>query len=158
MVQSAASYAAAFDNGDLPTRPKRSAAIVACMDSRMDIFGLLGLAIGDAHVIRNAGGLATDDALRSLTISQRLLGTREVVILQHTSCGLLSVDEEQLATDIEADCGTRPPFEFGAFSDLEQSVRNAIRTVRECPFLVEVGSVRGFIYSVQSGDLTEVTA
>ncbi|MCC7107275.1 MAG: carbonic anhydrase [Chloroflexi bacterium] len=149
-------FAAAFDQGSLPTAPSKHLAVVACMDSRMDLFAMLGLEHGEAHVIRNAGGIVTDDVIRSLMISQRLLGTREVILIHHTCCGLQAVVEEELKAKIQAEVGLRPPFSLGAFSDLDGDVRQSIALVRTSPFIPHREHVRGFVYDVGTGRLREV--
>jgi carbonic anhydrase len=136
--------------------PARHLAIVACMDSRLDMFRIFGLRAGDAHVIRNAGGLASDDVLRSLVLSQRLLQTREVILMHHTNCGLLGADEPALRAEIAAETGHAPPYAFGAFSDIDEAVRVAIARVREHVFLPHRDRVRGFVYEVETGHLREV--
>src|SRR5690349_7716993 len=120
LVANAEAYARDFDGGDLPTPPSRRLAVLTCMDSRIDLFALLGLAIGEAHVLRNAGGVVTDDAIRSLTLSQRLLGTREIILIHHTGCGLLDVTDEEFAERLEAESGRRPEWSAQAFSDLDR--------------------------------------
>ena len=155
-LENNARYAESFDKGDLPAPPARRAAVVACMDARMRIASLLGLEEGDAHVIRNAGGVVTDDVLRSLVISQRLLGTREVVLVQHTRCGMLSFRDDELKDAIEADTGLRPPFAMEAFADLEENVRQSMRRIEACPFLPVKDRIRGFVYEVETGRLREV--
>lgn len=142
--------------GQLPNRPVAGVAIVACMDSRIDLFGLLGLPVGDAHVIRNAGGIVTDDVIRSLLISQRLLATTEVMLIHHTDCGMQAFRDDELAARVEAETGHRPPFPLGAFSDLDDSVRQSVDRVRTSPFLPSRDCVRGFVYAVESGLLREV--
>ena len=141
--------------GDLPVAPARGVAVVACMDSRMPVFGMLGLAVGDAHVIRNAGGVVTEDTLRSLAISQHLLGTRAVVLVHHTDCGLNKATEEQFAEVVERATGHRPPWPARAFSDLDADVRESIRLIREAPYLLST-EVRGTVYDVATGLLREV--
>jgi carbonic anhydrase len=143
--------------GPRPVTPAKHLAIVACMDSRIDVFDLFGLAIGDAHVIRNAGGLITDDALRSLVLSQRVLGTREVILVHHTDCGLQKINEDALLTELEAETGGRPPYAFGAFDDVDTAVRRAVERVRSHEFLPRRDHVRGFVYEVETGILREVT-
>lgn len=155
-LENNARYAQSFDKGDLPTPPARKAAVVACMDARMVTARLLGLEEGDAHVIRNAGGIVTDDVLRSLVISQRLLGTREIVLVHHTRCGMLSFRDDELKDAIEADTGLRPSFSMEAFADLEQNVRQSIRRIEACPFIPVKDRIRGFIYEVETGRLREV--
>jgi carbonic anhydrase len=150
-------FAASFANGDLPMPPARGLAVVACMDARLNVYALLGLREGEAHVIRNAGGVVTDDVLRSLVISQRLLGTREVILIHHTDCGMLTFSDDQVKADIEADTGVRPHFALEAFPDLERDIRQSIARIKASPFVPNKDSVRGFVYDVRSGALQEVT-
>ncbi len=152
-----ARYAESFDKGGLPAPPARGLAVIACMDARLDTHRLLGLEEGDAHVIRNAGGVVSDDAIRSLVISQRLLGTREIVIIQHTGCGMLTFRDDDVKDAIEAETGLRPSFALEAFGDLEENVRQSIRRVRANPFIPVKDSVRGFVYDCATGRLNEVT-
>jgi carbonic anhydrase len=140
---------------EMATAPQLHLAVLTCMDSRLDLFGALGLNLGEAHLIRNAGGLATDDAVRSLLLSQRLLGTRSVMVIHHTGCGLETFDEVELANDIEASLGTRPPFRLGAYSDVDEDVRATVETLRSSPF-VDGTEIRGFVFSVDDGDLREI--
>ncbi|HEV2091902.1 MAG TPA: carbonic anhydrase [Rubrobacter sp.] len=151
-------YARGFDKGDLPIPPAKGVAVVACMDARLDVHGMLGLELGDAHVIRNAGGVITDDEIRSLAISQRLLGTREIVLIHHTGCGMLTFTDEEVSDQIEADTGVRPPFALESFSDLEGNVRESIERIRTNPFIPHKDAVRGFVYEVETGRLREVPA
>jgi carbonic anhydrase len=151
-------YAASFAAGDLPMPPGRQVAVVACMDARLSVYGVLGLREGDAHVIRNAGGVVTEDVIRSLTISQRLLGTREVVLVHHTDCGMLTSKDDAVKADIEAETGLRPPFALEAFPDLEQDVRQSIARIKASPFVPHTDAVRGFVFDVRTGALREVTA
>ena len=151
-----ARYADGFDAGGLPLAPKGKAAVVACMDARMDVGRLLGLTEGDAHVIRNAGGVVTDDALRSLIISQRLLGTEAIILIHHTDCGMMKFRDDDLKAAIEADTGIRPAFALEAFADLEAEVRQSIRRIKACPFIPVRDQVRGFVYEVETGRLNEV--
>ena len=141
--------------GELPVRPARAVAVIACMDSRMPLFGLLGLAIGDAHVIRNAGGVITEDTIRSLTISQHLLGTREIVLVHHTNCGQQSSDDVSFADRVEQATGRRPPWAPRFFTDVDEDVRESMRLLRECPSLLS-HDVRGTVYDVDTGRLREV--
>jgi carbonic anhydrase len=141
--------------GELPARPARGVAVVACMDARMDVYRLLGLAIGDAHVIRNAGGVVTEDTIRSLTVSQHVLGTREVVVVHHTRCGLQGADEAAFAEQVEQATGQRPPWSMRAFPDVDDDVRESIRLIRESPYLLS-REVRGTVYDVGTGRLREV--
>jgi len=149
-------YAAAFEKGHLPLPPARHVAVVACMDARLDVHDLLGLDEGDAHVIRNAGGAVTDDAVRSLAISQRLLGTREIVLIHHTDCGMLTFTDSELKAQIQAEVGIRPPFALESFADLDEDVRQSIARVKASPFVPHREHVRGFVYDVKSGRLREV--
>src|SRR6266542_1937747 len=132
-------YASAFASGDLPMPPAKKVAVVACMDARLNVYGMLGLSEGDAHIVRNAGGVVTDDVIRSLLISQRLLGTREVVLIHHTDCGL------------------KPPFALEAFADIDEDVRQSLARIKASPFVPDKSSVRGFVYDVATGKLREVT-
>lgn len=151
-----AKYADAFDKAGLPPPPSGKAAVVACMDARMDPARLLGLEEGDAHVIRNAGGVVSDDVIRSLVISQRLLGTEEIVLLHHTDCGMVTFKDDDLKAAIEADTGLRPTFAMEAFPDVEEDVRQSIRRIEACPFIPVRNRVRGFVYDVETGRLNEV--
>ncbi|NHA13442.1 carbonic anhydrase [Thioalkalivibrio sp. XN279] len=151
-------YAETFSKGDKPMPPAKRVAVVACMDARIETGRLLGLEEGDAHVIRNAGGVVTDDVIRSLAISQRLLGTREIVLIHHTDCGMLTFKDEALKSEVEKDTGLRPPFAFEAFADVEDDVRQSIRRVRASPFVVHKDSIRGFVYEVETGRLREIDA
>jgi len=150
-----AEYAASF-SGPLPMPPGKRVAVLACMDARLDVYRLLGLQEGDAHVIRNAGGVVTDDAIRSLTISQRLLGTTEVVLIHHTDCGMLTFTDDTFKADIQSDTGIKPHWSAEAFSDLEQDVRQSIARIKTSPFVPNKDSVRGFVFDVGTGKLTEV--
>jgi len=149
-------YARSFTQGDLPMPPSAHVAVVACMDARLDVYGLLGLELGQAHVIRNAGGVLTDDVIRSLIISQRLLGTRSIVLIHHTDCGMLTFNDEQVLDQIEAETGLRPSFPLHAFPHLEDDVRQAMASLRENPFLPHRDDIRGFVYDVKTGRLKEV--
>ena len=157
LLENNAAYADAFDKGDLPLPPARGVAVVACMDARLDVHKILGLKEGDAHVIRNAGGVITDDEIRSLTISQRLLGTREIILIHHTDCGMLTFSDDELKAQIHEDVGLKPHFSMESFSDLEEDVRQSIARIRHSPFIPNKESVRGFIYEVETGRLREVT-
>jgi carbonic anhydrase len=141
---------------ELPTSPQLHLAVLTCMDSRLDLFGALGLNLGEAHLIRNAGGIASDDAIRSLLLSQRLLGTRAVMVIHHTRCGLESFEEETLADAIETSVGVRPPFRLGAYDDVESDVRATVASLRASPF-VDSTEIRGFVFNVDDGDLREVS-
>ena len=156
LLRNAERYAGVFTAGELPVPPALRLSIVACMDSRIDLGALLGLHLGEAHMIRNAGGLITDDALRSLTLSQALLGTREIMVIQHTGCGLHG-DEQALRERVAAATGSEPPWPLGAFADVEQSVRSQLEILRSTPHLVGGSTARGFVYEVESGRLREVT-
>jgi carbonic anhydrase len=157
LLQNNGRYAATYADHGLSARPTLRVAVVVCMDARIDVHAALGLHQGDAHVIRNAGGVVTDDVLRSLLISQRLLGTREVMFIHHTGCGLLDFSDDELAGAVERDTGVRPPFRLGAIRDLDEDVRLCIRTVAGCAFLPHREVVRGFVYEVGSGRLREVS-
>ena len=157
-VTNSGQYAANFDKGDLPLPPASHVAVVACMDARLNPYGVLGLSEGDAHIIRNAGGVVTDDVIRSLTISQRLLGTNEIVLIHHTDCGMLTFHDDDVKAQIEADTGIRPPFALEAFPDLEGDVRQSIARIKASPFIPNKGSIRGFVYEVETGRLVEVKA
>jgi carbonic anhydrase len=157
LLRNNAEFARSFSNGDLPMPPGKHLAVVACMDARLNVYALLGLREGEAHVIRNAGGVVSDDVLRSLVISQRLLGTREVVLVHHTDCGMLTFTDDAVKADIEADVGLRPHFALEAFSDLERDIRQSIARIKASPFVPNKDAVRGFIYNVRSGALQEVT-
>lgn len=150
-----ANNAAYAGPGPVPAAPGRGLAIVTCMDARIDVFAVLGMRLGDAHVIRNAGGVATDDAIRSLAISQRLLGTRTVLLIQHTECGLLSIDDAEFRAALAAEVGDAPPWSTEAFDDLDESVHRSVERVRTDPFLL-TDEVRGFVYDVGTGRLREV--
>ncbi len=156
LLTNAETYAAAFDKGQLPLPPGRHVAVVACMDARLNPYGLLGLSEGDAHVIRNAGGAVTADVLRSLAISQRLLGTREIVLIHHTDCGMLTFTDDDFRRSIEAETGIRPAWAAEAFTDLDADVRQSLARVRADPSIPMKDSVRGFVYDVATGRLREV--
>jgi carbonic anhydrase len=150
-----AAYAESFAE-QLPMPPSRQVAVVACMDARLDVYRILGLKPGEAHVIRNAGGVVTDDAIRSLTISQRLLGTREIILIHHTDCGMLTFTDDAVKRQIQDDTGVKPRFALEAFPDLDEDVRQSIARIRESPFIPSK-NVRGFVFDVGSGRLNEVT-
>jgi carbonic anhydrase len=150
-------YANSFDKGDLPMPPAKQIAIITCMDARLSPYVMLGLSEGDAHVIRNAGGVITDDEIRSLMISQRLLGTREVMLIHHTDCGMLTFSDEELRGQIQQEVGIKPHFPLETFADLEEDVRQSIKRIEASPFIPHKDSVRGFIYEVETGRLREVT-
>ena len=150
-------YSESFDQGDIPLPPAKHIAIVACMDARLDVHGLLGLHLGDAHVIRNAGGVVTDDEIRSLAISQRLLGTKEIVLIHHTDCGMLTFTDDSFRADIQGDTGIKPPWSPESFTDLDADVRSSIGRIKASPFIPHTDRVRGFVYEVETGRLREVT-
>ena len=149
-------YASDFDKGDLPMPPGKKVAVLACMDARLDPAKVLGLDEGDAHVIRNAGGVVSEDAVRSLVISQRLLGTEEIILIHHTDCGMLTFDDNSVKDQIEADTGLRPSFALEAFPDVDADVRQSIARIQANPFIPKKGQVRGFVYEVETGKLREV--
>jgi carbonic anhydrase len=157
LVANNQAYAAEFDKGDLPLPPGRKVAVVACMDARLNPYGILGLHEGDAHVIRNAGGVVTDDEIRSLAISQRLLGTEEIILIHHTDCGMLTFTDDDFKRSIQEDTGIKPEWAAEAFSDLDEDVRQSIARIKASPFIPHKDSVRGFVYEVESGRLREVT-
>jgi carbonic anhydrase len=150
-------YADGFDKANLPLPPAKKLAVVACMDARLNPYAILGLKEGDAHVIRNAGGVITDDEIRSLAISQRLLGTEEVILMHHTDCGMLTFTDDEFKASIQKDTGIKPQWAAEAFPDLEEDVRQSIARVKASPFVPRKDSVRGFIYEVETGRLREVT-
>lgn len=150
-------YAEQFTKGDKPMPPAKRVAVVACMDARIETGRLLGLEEGDAHVIRNAGGVVTDDVIRSLAISQRLLGTTEIVLIHHTDCGMVTFKDDALKAQIEADTGLRPPFALEAFADPADDIRQSVRRIKSSPFVPHRDKVRGFVYDVVTGRLNEVT-
>jgi carbonic anhydrase len=150
-------YAASFDKGDLPLPPGRKIAILACMDARLNPYGALGLQEGDAHVIRNAGGVVTDDEIRSLAISQRLLGTEEIVLIHHTDCGMLTFTDDEFKRSIQQETGIKPEWAAESFNDIDEDVRQSIARIKASPFIPKKDSVRGFVYEVESGRLREVS-
>jgi carbonic anhydrase len=151
------SFVQSFDKGDLPLPPARKIAVVACMDARLNPYPILGLELGDAHVIRNAGGVITDDEIRSLAISQHLLGTEEIMLIHHTDCGMLTFNDQEFASKLEEETGQRPQWDAQSFPDLDQDVRDSIRRIKDSPFIPRTDSVRGFVYAVETGELREVT-
>jgi carbonic anhydrase len=157
LIANNAAYAEAFDKAELPLPPARKVAVIACMDARLNVYGALGLTEGDAHVIRNAGGVVTDDEIRSLAISQRLLGTEEIILIHHTGCGMLTFRDDDFKDAIEQDTGIRPTWSPEAFADLEGDVRQSIARIKTSPFVPNKDSVRGFIYEVETGRLREVS-
>src|SRR5436309_10811962 len=156
LLENAESYASRFDRGELPLPPARKVAVVACMDARLNPYGLLGLAEGDAHVIRNAGGVITDDEIRSLSISQRLLGTEEIMLIHHTDCGMLTFEDDDFRRQVQDDTGVKPDWAAESFSDLDEDVRQSIARIKASPFVPNKEHVRGFVYEVESGKLREV--
>ena len=148
-------YAETFP-GPRPLRPKLRLTVIACMDSRLDLFGALGLEIGDAHLIRNAGGLPTEEVLRSLALSQRKLGTREIVLIHHTECGMEGLDDAEFRATLTAETGIAPTWDVPGFTDLHDTMRNSIRVVRECAWLPHRTDVRGFIFDVATAKIEEV--
>lgn len=150
-------YAASFDKGKLPMPPGNKVAVVACMDARLNVYAILGLSEGEAHVIRNAGGVVTDDEIRSLAISQRLLGTEEIVLIHHTDCGMLTFTDDEFSRSIEEDTGLKPEWPAESFSDLDTDVRQSIARIEASPFIPNKSSIRGFVYDVNTGRLREVT-
>jgi carbonic anhydrase len=149
-------YSAAFDKGDLPMPPAKKVAVVACMDARLNPYGALGLHEGDAHVIRNAGGVITDDEIRSLAISQRLLGTEEIILIHHTDCGMLTFTDDDFKRSIQADVGIKPGWAAESFTDIDEDVRQSIARIEASPFIPHKESIRGFVYDVATGKLREV--
>jgi carbonic anhydrase len=157
LLANSQSYAEGFDKGDLPLPPAKKVAVLACMDARLNPYGLLGLSEGEVHVIRNAGGVVSEDAIRSLAISQNLLGTEEIVLIHHTDCGMLTFGDEEFADRLEAETGERPQWRAQAFSDLDRDVREGIERIKASPFIPRTDNVRGFVYEVETGTLREVT-
>ena len=152
-----AEYAEKFDKGGLPLPPAKKVAIIACMDARVMPALILGLKEGEAHVIRNAGGVVTDDEIRSLAISQRLLGTEEIILIHHTDCGMLTFNDDEFRQAIQADTGIKPTWSAEAFGDLEDDVRQSVARIKASPFIPRKDSVRGFVYDVETGKLNEVS-
>ena len=157
LLRNAEQYAANFDKGELPLPPAKKVAVVACMDARLIPTRVLGLEEGDAHVIRNAGGVVTDDEIRSLAISQRLLGTEEIILIHHTDCGMLTFTDDQFKEQLQEDTGVEPEWSANAFPDLEGDVRDSIARIKASPFIPKKDSVRGFVYEVETGKLREVS-
>jgi carbonic anhydrase len=157
LLQNARAYAERFDESDLGMAPSKRVAVLACMDARLIPTRVLGLSEGEAHVIRNAGGVVTEDAIRSLSLSQHLLGTEEIVLIHHTDCGMLKVTDEEFAARLEEAAGRRPEWSAEAFSDLEQDVRDSIARLKQSPFIPHKDSIRGFVYDVKKGELREVS-
>ncbi|HXS44939.1 MAG TPA: carbonic anhydrase [Solirubrobacteraceae bacterium] len=157
LLRNAEEYAASFDKRNLPLPPAKKIAVVACMDARIVPSRLLGIHEGDAHVIRNAGGVITDDEIRSLAISQRLLGTEEIILIHHTDCGMLTFTDDDFKRAIQEETGIRPSWSVETFSDLEEDVRQSIARIQASPFIPRKESVRGFVYDVEDGSLREVS-
>src|ERR687895_129006 len=157
LVANNEAYAARFDKGDLPLPPARKVAVVACMDARLNPYGILGLSEGDAHIIRNAGGVVTDDEIRSPAISQRLLGTEEIILIHHTDCGMLTFTDDEFKRQIQKETGIKPEWAAEAFNDLDEDVRQSIARIKASPFIPRKDSIRGFVYEVETGRLREVT-
>ena len=157
LLENAKGYAAGFDKGDLPLPPGKRVAVLACMDARLNPYGILGLTEGDAHVIRNAGGVVSDDAVRSLAISQNLLGTEEIILIHHTDCGMLTFTDDELAEKLEQETGERPDWRAHSFSDVEEDVREGVERIKSSPFIPRTDRVRGFVYEVETGGLREVS-
>jgi len=155
LLRNAERHTESFDKGSLPMPPGKGVAVVACMDARLNPYGLLGLTEGDAHVIRNAGGVVSDDVIRSLTISQRLLGTTEIILIHHTDCGMLTFRDDEVKAQIESDTGIRPPFALEAFPDADDDIRQSLARIKASPFIPHK-NVRGFVYEVEKGSLREV--
>jgi len=151
-----AEYAKTF-SGPLPLPPSKHVAVVACMDARMDVYRMLGLQEGEAHVIRNAGGVVTDDEIRSLAISQRLLGTREIILIHHTDCGMLTFTDDDFKAGVQKDTGIKPEWAAEAFGDVDEDVRQSLRRIQASPFVTLQTSARGFVFDVATGKLNEVT-
>lgn len=149
-------YARDFNSGDLPPQPARGVAVLTCMDARIDVGRILGLKEGDAHVIRNAGGVVTDDALRSLIVSQRYLDTNKIVVINHTNCGMLTFKDHELKDDLERETGVRPEFPIFTFEDLEANVKDQVAQLNDSPFIAAGTEVAGFIYDIETGRLQEV--
>ena len=156
LLANAAQYTESFGKGHLPMPPARKIAIVACMDARLHVYGLLGIEEGDAHVIRNAGGVITEDEIRSLAISQRLLGTEEIILIHHTDCGMLTFTDDEFKASIQEETGIKPPWAAEAFSDVDADVRQSVARIQSSPFIPLRDNVRGFVYEVETGVLREV--
>ena len=157
LLKNAEAFADGFDKGDLPMPPARKVAIVACMDARISPYALFGLQVGDAHVIRNAGGVVTDDEIRSLAISQRKLGTEEIILVHHTDCGMLTFTDDEFRAQIQEETGIKPQWPAETFTDLEGDLRQSLARITSSPFIPNKDSVRGFVYEVETGRLREVT-
>ncbi len=155
LLENNRAYAENFASGDLPASPAQKLMVLTCMDARIDVYKILGLREGDAHIIRNAGGIVTEDSLRSIFVSQKLLGTETIVLIQHTECGMLNLDEDLVRRQVRSEAGVDLPFDLGAIEDLEQSVRRGLDALTSSPFINDK-EVRGFIYDVRTGTLLEV--
>src|SRR5690349_22354500 len=156
LLENNKAYAEGFDKRDLRLPPGKHVAVVACMDARLNVYGILGLKEGEAHVIRNAGGVVTDDEIRSLAISQRLLGTDEIILIHHTDCGMRTFTDDEYKRSIQDDTGIKPTWSAEAFGDLDEDVRRSIARIKASPFVPKKDSVRGFVFDVATGRLTEV--
>lgn len=156
LIRNNEAYARSFNKDNLPLPPAKRVAVLACMDARLDVHKILGLQEGDAHIIRNAGGVVTDDAIRSLVISQRLLGTQEIVLIHHTDCGMLTFTDDAVKQQIQSETGIKPTFALEAFPDLDDDVRQSIARIKASPYIPNKSSVRGFVYDVKTGRLAEV--
>jgi carbonic anhydrase len=156
LVKNAESYASDFDKGELPLPPAKRVAVLACMDARLNPHALLGLEEGDAHVIRNAGGVVTDDEIRSLAISQRLLGTEEIMLIHHTDCGMLTFEDDAFRQSVQDETGIKPAWPCETFKDLDDDVRQSIARIKASPFIPRKDKIRGFVYEVETGRLREV--
>ena len=157
LLRNAQAYADSFNKGDLPLPPAKKVAVLACMDARLNPYGILGLQEGDAHVIRNAGGVVTDDEIRSLAISQRLLGTEEIILIHHTDCGMLTFSDDEFKRSIQDEVGIKPEWAAEAFGDLDEDVRQSVARIMASAFIPRKDSIRGFVYEVETGRLREVT-
>ena len=158
LIENNRQYASTFQDQDLPLGPALKLAVLACMDARLDVHKILGIEEGDAHIIRNAGGVVTEDVIRSLVISQRLLGTDEIILIHHTDCGMLTFKDDAVKAEIEQDTGIRPNFALEAFAELDADVRQSIARIKASPFVPHRDKVRGFVYDVRTGLLREVSA
>ena len=156
LVRNNESYSRSFEKGDLPLPPAKHVAVLACMDARLDVHKILGLKEGDAHVIRNAGGVITDDEIHSLAISQRLLGTEEIMLIHHTDCGMLTFSDDEFRRGVQDETGIKPEWAAEAFADLDEDVRQSIARIEASPFIPRKDSVRGFVYEVETGRMREV--
>jgi carbonic anhydrase len=157
MLESARRYSTDFDKGHLALPPAKKMAVVACMDARLNPYGILGLSEGDAHIIRNAGGVITDDEIRSLSISQRLLGTEEIVLIHHTDCGMLTFTDDEFKRQLQDETGIKPEWSVETFTDLDEDVRQSIARIKASPFIPHKDKIRGFVYDVVTGEMREVS-